>query len=120
MRRDRPTDLALLEDGRHETNRVITMANTCAKWTDESCSRAGPAPPERPGEQLRVSLPREIRQKASTVRARERDDPCRPSNRYDFQAAAPRELASKDKLAERARSLGVTIEAQYRWASTTS
>src|SRR6267142_4055345 len=35
------------------------------------------------------------------------DDPCRPSIRYDFQAAAPRVLASKDKLAERARSLGV-------------
>jgi hypothetical protein len=101
---------------RHENKTVITMANDF-KGDLKEFAIVVPVPTVLEKGQVRVGDRALIEHldAYSAPRLVEYfdDDPCRPSIRYDFQAAAPRVLTSKDKLAERARSLGVTIEAQY-------
>ena len=101
---------------RHENKTVITMANDF-KGDPKEFAIVVPVPTVLEKGQVRVGDRALIEHldAYSAPRLVEYfdDDPCRPLMRYDFRAAAPRELASKDKLAERARSLGVTIEAQY-------
>jgi len=101
---------------RHENKTVITMANDF-KGDPKEFAIVVPVPTVLEKGQVRVGDRALIEHldAYSAPRLVEYfdDDPCRPSIRYDFQAAAPRSSASQDKLAERARSLGVTIEAQY-------
>jgi hypothetical protein len=101
---------------RHENKTVITMANDF-KGDPKEFAIVVPVPTVLEKGQVRVGDRALIEHldAYSAPRLVEYfdDDPCRPSIRYDFQAAAPRLSASQDKLAERARSLGVTIEAQY-------
>jgi hypothetical protein len=101
---------------RHENKTVITMANDF-KGDPKEFAIVVPVPTVLEKGQVRVGDRALIEHldAYSAPRLVEYfdDDPCRPPFRGDFQAAAPRALASKDKLEERARSLGVTIEAQY-------
>jgi hypothetical protein len=101
---------------RHENKTVITMANDF-KGDPKEFAIVVPVPTILEKGQVRVGDRALIEHldAYSAPRLVEYfdDDPCRPSIRYDSQAAAPRASTSQDKLTERARSLGVTIEAQY-------
>src|SRR5258705_1046301 len=96
---------------RHENKTVITMANDF-KGDPKEFAIVVPVPTVLEKGQVRVGDRALIEHldAYSAPRLVEYfdDDPCRPPMRYDFRAAAPRELASKDKLAERDPILAVT------------
>ena len=102
---------------RHENKTVITMANDF-KGDPKEFAIVVPVPTVLEKGQIRVGDRALIEHldAYSAPRLVEYfdDDPCRPVARYDFlQAARQRAMVLQETMAERARSLGVTIEAQY-------
>ena len=100
---------------RHENKTVITMANDF-KGDPKEFAIVVPVPTVLEKGQIRVGDRALIEHldAYSAPRLVEYfdDDPCRPPARYELMA--PRGMvASRDQMVERARSLGVTIEAQY-------
>src|SRR5438132_9658298 len=102
---------------RHENKTVITMANDF-KGDPKEFAIVVPVPTVLEKGQIRAGDRALIEHldAYSAPRLVEYfdDDPCRPVARYDFlQAARQRAMVLQETMAERARSLGVTIEAQY-------
>src|SRR5207249_637857 len=102
---------------RHENKTVITMANDF-KGDPKEFAIVVPVPTVLEKGQIRVGDRALIEHldAYSAPRLVEYfdDDPCRPVARYDFlQAARQRAMVLQETMAERAKSLGVTIEAQY-------
>src|SRR5438477_6280691 len=100
---------------RHENKTVITMANDF-KGDPKEFAIVVPVPTVLEKGQIRVGDRALIEHldAYSAPRLVEYfdDDPCRPPARYEMMA--PRGMvASRDQMVEQARSLGVTIEAQY-------
>ncbi|PYN71949.1 MAG: DUF2330 domain-containing protein [Candidatus Rokuibacteriota bacterium] len=101
---------------RHENKTVITMANDF-KGDPKEFAIVVPVPTVLEKGQIRVGDRALIEHldAYSAPRLVEYfdDDPCRPPARYEMLAPRSMAAAGADKMAERARSLGVTIEAQY-------
>src|SRR5437867_8594901 len=101
---------------RHENKTVITMANDF-KGDPKEFAIVVPVPTILEKGQIRVGDRAVIEHldAYSAPRLVEYfdDDPCRPHIQYYSRGATLRELAAQDRMAERAKSLGVTIEAQY-------
>jgi hypothetical protein len=99
---------------RHENRTVITMANDF-KGDPKEFAIVVPVPTVLEKGQIRVGDRALIEHldAYSAPRLVEYfdDDPCRPRPR--LEAMTPRGMMSQDKMAERARGLGVTIEARY-------
>jgi hypothetical protein len=99
---------------RHENKTVITMANDF-KGDPKEFAIVVPVPTVLEKGQIRVGDRALIEHLDAYSAPRLVEyfdrDPCLPPNRYEMMA--PRAMVAQDTMAERARSLGVTIEAQY-------